>query len=51
VLREGWSCPQSTPRDVRPHGLREAAYDELDLVRDWRDYLAELQRYLRHLLA
>jgi hypothetical protein len=33
------------------HGLRESTYGELDLVQDWRDYLAAPDRYLRHLLA
>jgi len=27
------------------------AYDDLDLVRDWRGFLAAPERYLRHLLS
>lgn len=30
-------------------GLRRAEYDDLDLVRTWRGFLGDPQRYLRHL--
>jgi predicted ATPase len=36
--------------EVGEWGVREAAYDDLDLVRHWRAYLAEPMRYLRHVL-
>jgi predicted ATPase len=45
------SLPGATILEVGEHGLRETAYDELDLVRDWRDFLAAPERYLRHLLG
>jgi predicted ATPase len=31
-------------------GFREVAWDDLEIVRHWRSYLDEPQRYLRHLL-
>ena len=30
-------------------GLRRSEYDDLDLVRTWRGFLGDPQRYLRHL--
>ena len=36
--------------EVGEWGVREAAYDDLDLVRHWRSYLDEPMRYLRHVL-
>ena len=36
--------------EVGEWGLREAAYDDLDLVRSWRTYLENPSRYLRHVL-
>lgn len=45
------SLPGATLLEVGEHGLRETTYDELDLVRDWRDFLAGPERYLRHLLG
>ncbi|HYO39639.1 MAG TPA: AAA family ATPase [Nocardioidaceae bacterium] len=36
--------------EVGDWGLREASYDDLDLVRHWRAYLAEPMRYLSHIL-
>lgn len=36
--------------EVGDWGVREATYDDLDLVRHWRAYLAEPMRYLRHVL-
>lgn len=37
--------------EVGDWGIRETAYDDLDLVRHWRDYLAEPMRYLRHVTS
>lgn len=45
------SLPGATILEVGEHGLRETAYDDLDLVRDWRDFLAAPERFLRHLLG
>jgi len=42
--------PGATVLEVGEHGLRAAAYDELDLVQDWRGFLSAPDRYLRHLL-
>ena len=44
------SLPGATLLEVGAHGVREVAYDDLDLVRDWRGFLEEPGRYLRHLL-
>jgi predicted ATPase len=45
------SLPGATILEVGEHGLRETAYEDLDLVRDWRDFLAAPERFLRHLLG
>ena len=45
------SLPGATLLECGDHGLRESAYADLELVRDWRDYLAAPDRYLRHLLG
>ena len=45
------SLPGATVLELGDHGLREVAYHELDLVRDWRDFLAAPDRWLRHLLG
>ncbi len=42
--------PGGTLVEVGDHGLRQVPYEELDLVRDWRDFLAAPERFLRHLL-
>lgn len=44
------SLPGATLLELGAHGLHEVGYDELDLVRDWRDFLATPDRFLRHLL-
>ena len=36
--------------EVGPWGMRDAAWEDLDLVAHWRRYLAEPMRYLRHVL-
>jgi predicted ATPase len=35
--------------ELGPWGMRETAWSELELVRHWRSYLDEPERYLRHL--
>ena len=45
------SLPGATLLECGDHGLRESAYADLELVRDWRDYLAAPDRYLSHLLG
>lgn len=45
------ALPGATLIEVGTHGLRQVGYDDLDLVRDWRSFLDEPQRFLRHLLT
>ena len=45
------ALPGATLLEVGEWGLREAEYDDLDLVRSWRGFLDAPQRYLRHLLV
>ncbi len=44
------ALPDATVLELGEWGWRPGCYDELDLVRDWRNFLAAPQRYLRHLL-
>jgi predicted ATPase len=44
------ALPDATVLELGEWGWRPSSYDDLDLVRDWRDFLAAPQRYLRHLL-
>ena len=44
------SLPGASVLEVGEHGLRQVAYDDLDLVQDWRAFLRAPDRYLRHLL-
>jgi predicted ATPase len=44
------AMPGATILEVGPWGLRRTTWDELELVEHWRHYLAEPQRYLRHVL-
>jgi predicted ATPase len=44
------SLPGATLLEVGEWGLREVAYDDLDLVRSWREFLAAPGRWLRHLV-
>jgi predicted ATPase len=44
------SLPGATILEVGEWGLRRTTWDELELVRNWRAYLAEPGRYLRHVL-
>ena len=45
------SLPGATLVEVGDHGLREVAYEDFDVVQDWRDFLAAPERFLRHLLG
>lgn len=45
------ALPGATLLEVGEHGVRPAAYDDLDVVRDWRSFLDSPDRFLRHLLA
>lgn len=44
------ALPGATLLEVGEHGLHQVAYDDLDLVRDWRSFLSGPQRFLHHLL-
>ena len=44
------SLPGATLLEAGEWGLREAAYDDLDLVRSWREFLDAPGRWLRHLV-
>jgi predicted ATPase len=44
------AMPGATILEVGEWGLREAAWEELELVQHWRRYLEEPQRYLRHVI-
>ncbi|GGF41095.1 ABC transporter ATPase [Marmoricola endophyticus] len=44
------ALPGARLLEVGEWGIRETTYDDLPLVALWRDYLAEPQRFLRHVL-
>ncbi len=44
------SLPGATIWEVGDWGLQESEWEDLVLVQNWRSYLAEPQRYLRHVL-
>lgn len=44
------ALPGATILELGDHGLAPVAWEDLDLVRHWRAYLADPRRYLRHLL-
>lgn len=44
------SLPDATVLEVGEWGIRPAAYDDLELVQNWRGFLAAPPRWLRHLL-
>ena len=44
------ALPGARVLEVGPWGIREAAWDELELVTHWRRYLDEPMRYLRHVI-
>ena len=41
--------PGATVLEFGEHGFRRCEWDELELVEHWRAFLAQPQRYLRHL--
>ena len=45
------SLPGATVLELDDRGFRSTAWADLDLVTHWRSYLADPQRYLRHVLA
>jgi predicted ATPase len=45
------SMPGAHILEVGDWGMREAAWDELELVKHWKAYLDAPMRYLRHTLA
>jgi predicted ATPase len=45
------ALPGARILEVGPWGLRQASYDDLELVAHWRRYLDEPMRYLRHVLG
>jgi predicted ATPase len=44
------AVPGARILEVGPWGIREAAWEELELVIHWRHYLEEPMRYLRHVI-
>ncbi|MCU1602446.1 MAG: ATPase [Frankiales bacterium] len=44
------SLPGATVLEVGEHGLREVAWEDLQLVQDWRSYLDRPEGWLRHLI-
>ena len=44
------ALPGATLLEVGEWGYRETTWEELDLVQHWRAYLADPQRYLRHVV-
>jgi len=44
------ALPGATILEVGDWGIRRTAWEELQLVQNWKAYLAEPQRYLRHVL-
>ncbi|MDN4175504.1 AAA family ATPase [Nocardioides sp. SOB77] len=45
------AMPGATLLEVGPWGLRRTTWEDLELVEHWRAYLADPQRYLRHVLG
>jgi predicted ATPase len=45
------ALPGATVLELGEWGIRETAWEDLDLVTSWRDFLRTPDRYLRHLLA
>jgi predicted ATPase len=44
------ALPGATILELGPWGIRDAAWEDLELVGHWRSYLAEPMRYLRHVI-
>lgn len=45
------ALPSATLVEVGEWGMREAKWEELELVNNWRRYLSDPRAYLRHLLS
>jgi predicted ATPase len=45
------ALPGATLLETGEWGIRRARFDDLELVRSWREFLEQPGRYLRHLLA
>jgi predicted ATPase len=45
------ALPGARILEVGPWGIREAVWDELELVTHWQRYLEDPMRYLRHVIA
>jgi predicted ATPase len=45
------ALPGATTIELGDWGMRQTAWEDLDLVRSWQGFLGAPQRYLRHLLA
>lgn len=45
------ALPEATLIEVGEWGMRPAGYDDLELARSWRDFMASPGRYLHYLLA
>jgi predicted ATPase len=43
------AVPGARVYEVGDWGLRESAWEELGLIQDWRSFLQDPDRYLRHL--
>ena len=43
------AAPGATVRELTGDGIAARDWEELDLVRDWREFLAAPRRWLRHL--
>ena len=44
------ALPGARILEVGPWGIRETAWEELELVTHWRSYLEAPMRYLRHVI-
>lgn len=44
------ALPGATILELGEHGFAPAAWEDLDVVKHWRAYLADPRRYLRHIL-
>ena len=44
------ALPGARILEIGPWGVREAAWEELELVAHWRRYLEHPMRYLRHVI-
>jgi predicted ATPase len=44
------ALPGATILEVGEWGIRESAWEDLQLVQNWRAYLRHPEQYLRHIL-